>query len=89
MNGNKDIFARLLLRARLDRPACVDVSDSVLSELAGRGAGGQPLFYQPLVWIAWFSGAAAACVLLLAYFYQQASSDIAGELFNAVSWVTL
>jgi len=86
MNDNKN-FEALIARACSERAPDVDVAGKVIAILSGEQSRFEPSSDRPLMWLAGFSSAVAACVAVAAVFVYQTWSDPLYELSQAVSWV--
>lgn len=81
------LFNELMIHAQKEAAPKVDVADSVLGTLA-MGSHVQLVSYKPLVWIAAFSSAAAAGVVLFMHLSSNVSSaSTMSEFYQAISWV--
>ncbi len=82
------LFDKLISRAQSESNPRVNVADDVLEML--RLSGQRRLVsYQPLKWIAALSSAAAACIVVFAFFsYKTSETNAMTEFYQAISWVT-
>ncbi|MBE0536098.1 MAG: hypothetical protein IH624_10555 [Phycisphaerae bacterium] len=82
---NKPMTLRqLVAHARAESAPHVDVADKVLGILAAP----RPLVsYRPLMWIASFSSAAAACLAVVSFLVARAStSNALSGMYEVISW---
>lgn len=83
----QSLYDKLITQAQQETHPHVDVADDVMRILTSTGPG-SVAFYRPLVWIASFSSAAAACIAVLTFLSFKASSASAmTEFYQAISWV--
>ena len=82
------LYDTLVIQAQKETPPRVDVTDNVLRILTSIGRR-ELVSYRPLLWIASFSSAAAACIAVLTLLSFKASpSEAMSEFYQAISWVT-
>jgi hypothetical protein len=84
---NENRFEILAALARNDGPPCVDVSGRVLAFLATEQNRLERMSERPLMWVALFSSALAASVMVIAiisYFFQ---TNPLAEISETISWV--
>lgn len=84
---NENRFEMLAARARGEIPPHVDVSGRVLTFLATEQNRLERMSERPLMWVALFSSALAASVVVIAIISYFLQTNPLAEISETISWV--